>query len=137
MTDILIMILSGTGALFILLAAIGFVRMPDFFLRVSVTTKAATLGVGLMLGSAAVYFYNSSVTSRVLAIILFLLLTAPVAAHMIGRTAYFIGTKLWKGSIMDDLNGMYEQDTHELNSSEEQAMEGPMRERNTEDDTGF
>ncbi len=131
------MILSGAGALFILLAAIGFVRMPDFFLRVSVTTKAATLGVGLVLGSAAVYFYNSSVTSRVLAIILFLLLTAPVAAHMIGRTAYFIGTKLWKGSVMDDLKGMYEQDTHELNSSEEQANERPEGERKIKEEPDF
>ncbi len=128
------MILSGAGALFILFAAIGFVRMPDFFLRVSVTTKAATLGVGLVLCSAAVYFYNSSVTSRVLAIILFLLLTAPVAAHMIGRTAYFIGTKLWEGSVMDDLKGMYEQDTHELNSSEEQANEIHEGERKVEDE---
>jgi len=137
MTEIIIMILSGVGALFILLAAIGFVRMPDFFLRVSVTTKAATLGVGLVLCSAAVYFYNSSVTSRVLAIILFLLLTAPVAAHMIGRTAYFIGTKLWEESVMDDLKGMYEQDTHELNSSEEQANERPKTEKNVEKDTDF
>ncbi len=110
------MILSGIGALFILMAAIGFVRMPDFFLRLSVTTKAATLGNGLILGSTALYFYEVSVTSRVLAIILFVMLTAPVAAHMIGRTAYFIGTKMWEGSVIDELEGMYEQDTHELNS---------------------
>jgi multicomponent Na+:H+ antiporter subunit G len=115
------MILSGTGALFILLAAIGFVRMPDFYLRLSVTTKAATLGIGLILGSAALYFYEVSVVSRVLAIILFLLLTAPVAAHMIGRTSYFIGTKLWKGSVLDELEGRYKQDTHELMSSEQEA----------------
>ncbi len=113
------MVLSGIGSLFILLAAIGFVRMPDFFLRVSVTTKAATLGIGLILSSAGVYFSEVSVVSRVFAIILFLLLTAPVAAHMIGRTAYFIGTKLWEGSVIDELEGMYEQDTHELNSSNE------------------
>ncbi len=116
MIDIIIMILSGIGALFILMAAIGFVRMPDFFLRLSVTTKAATLGNGLILGSAALYFYEVSVTSRVFAIILFVMLTAPVAAHMIGRTAYFIGTKMWEGSVIDELDGMYEQDTHELNS---------------------
>jgi multicomponent Na+:H+ antiporter subunit G len=123
MTNIIIMILSGTGAVFILLAAIGFVRMPDFFLRVSVTTKAATLGIGLILGAAAVYFSEMAVVSRVFAIILFLLLTAPVAAHMIGRTAYFIGTRLWKHSVIDELKGKYRRDTHELKSGAEEEGE--------------
>jgi multicomponent Na+:H+ antiporter subunit G len=108
MSDLIVMIVSGTGALFILLASVGLVRMPDFYLRVSVTTKAATLGVGLVLAAAAIYFNDASVMSRVLAIISFLLLTAPVAAHMIGRTAYFTGTKLWKRSHIDELEGKYE-----------------------------
>ncbi|WP_262496552.1 cation:proton antiporter, partial [Pedobacter antarcticus] len=47
---------STLGTLFILIASIGILRMPDFYLRLSVTIKAATLGVGLVLGSAAVYF---------------------------------------------------------------------------------
>jgi multicomponent Na+:H+ antiporter subunit G len=119
MKEIIIMILSGCGALFILLAAVGFVRMPDFYLRVSVTTKAATLGIGLVLGGAALYFADMAVVTRVFAIILFLLLTAPVAAHMIGRTSYFIGIRLWKKSVMDDLKGQYRKDTHELMSGEE------------------
>jgi multicomponent Na+:H+ antiporter subunit G len=78
MVNGIIISLSSVGAVFILLAAVGIVRMPDFYLRVSVTTKAATLGIGLVLIAAAVYFKDGSVTSRVVAIILFLLLTAPV-----------------------------------------------------------
>lgn len=123
MNDFFIIALSSIGALFILLAAIGFVRMPDFFLRVSVTTKATTLGVGLVLGAAMIYFWEISVASRGFAIILFLLLTAPVAAHMIGRTAYFIGTRLWEGSVLDELEGKYQKDTHELSSSDISAEE--------------
>jgi multicomponent Na+:H+ antiporter subunit G len=121
MVDIVIMILSALGSIFILLAAIGIVRMPDLYLRISVTTKAATLGIGLILLAAAVFFGDFSVTSRVVAIIFFLLLTAPVGAHMIGRASYFIGTPLWKNSVMDDLKGKYEKDTHELNSENEGA----------------
>ncbi len=113
MTDIIIMILSATGAIFILLASIGLVRMPDIYLRISVTTKAATLGVGLVLVAAGIYFNEASVISRVIAIICFLLLTAPVAAHMIGRTAYYTGTKLWDRSIIDDLKGKYERNEPE------------------------
>jgi len=125
MANILIIILSTIGAAFILLAAIGIVRMPDFYLRVSVTTKAATLGIGLILIAAAIFFNEVSVSSRVIAIIVFLLLTAPVAAHMIGRTSYFIGTKLWDKSVMNELQDQYDEETHELYSDEEHKKDPP------------
>lgn len=127
MTEIVIMILSGIGAIFILLAAIGLVRMPDVYLRISVTTKAATLGVGLILVAAGVYFADSSVVSRVVAIICFLLLTAPVAAHMLGRTAYFTGTELWKKSTIDELKGKY----YRVEAPEEKSDSPEARKRGT------
>src|SRR5690606_13076706 len=103
MTDWIIIILSTVGVATILLAAVGIVRMPDIYLRISVTTKAATMGMGLLLIGAAVYFNELGITSRVIAIIIFLLITAPVGAHMIGRAAYFTGIKLWKKSLYDDI----------------------------------
>jgi multicomponent Na+:H+ antiporter subunit G len=120
MSNFLIIMLSSVGLLAILVAAIGIVRMPDFYLRLSVTVKAATLGNGLLLLSAAIYFNEVSVGSKALAIIFFLLITAPISAHMIGRTSYFIGTKLWENSVLDELAGKYEKDTHELRSDEEE-----------------
>ena len=117
MIDIIIAVLCTIGALAILVAAVGILRMPDFYLRLSVTVKAATLGGGLLLLSAAVYFPDEvSVTTKALAIIFFLILTAPVAAHLIARTAYLINTKQWKGTIQDDLAGKYDKETHELRS---------------------
>ncbi|HSI76199.1 MAG TPA: monovalent cation/H(+) antiporter subunit G [Lunatimonas sp.] len=118
MSEIFIFILSTLGALFILLAAIGVVRMPDLYLRISVTTKAATLGIGLILGAAAIYFGDTAITSRAMAIILFMLLTAPVGAHMIGRASYFTGVKLWLDSHYDDLKDQYDPKTHKLSSEE-------------------
>jgi len=120
MTTILIGILCTVGALAILIAAIGILRMPDFYLRLSVTVKAATLGGGLLLLCAAFYFPDEvSVTTKALAIIFFLTLTAPVAAHLIARAAYFIGTEKWSGTVQDDLAGMYDKETHELSSGKE------------------
>ncbi|WP_081208541.1 monovalent cation/H(+) antiporter subunit G [Salegentibacter sediminis] len=116
MISIIIVILITLGTLFILLAAIGMVRMPDTYLRISVTTKAATLGVGLLLISSAIYFNDLSTTSRALVIILFVLLTAPVSAHLVGRASYFMGVKLWDKSVMDDLRGKYQKKTHVLKS---------------------
>lgn len=107
MTTYLIMILATLGALFVLLAAVGILRMPDLYLRISVTTKAATLGSGLILSCVAVYFGETGITSRVIAIIFFTLLTAPVAAHLIGRASYYRGIPLWDKSVRDDLQGKY------------------------------
>lgn len=114
MNDILIFILATLGAIFALLAAIGVLRMPDTFLRISVTTKAATLGIGLMLGAAAIYFNDFAISTRVQAIIIFIVLTAPVGAHLIARTSYFLGNKMWDSSVVDDLDGMYDKKKHIL-----------------------
>lgn len=45
------------------------------------------------------------VTGRVLLTLLFLMLTAPIAAQAIGQAAYFAGIPLWRGTLADELNG--------------------------------
>ncbi len=119
MTDIIIMILSTLGAIFILIAAYGIVRMPDFYLRLSVTIKAATFGVGLILMGAALFFVEFQVTTKVFAIIFFIVITAPVGGHMIGRTAYIIGIKMWEGSVLDELKDKYDKKTHHLKGDDD------------------
>ncbi|MDU9047331.1 MAG: monovalent cation/H(+) antiporter subunit G [Candidatus Electrothrix sp. Rat3] len=96
-------LLITIGSFFILLAGVGLVRMPDLFLRVSASTKAATLGVGATLLGVALYFGDFATFIRAGAIIVFLLLTAPVAAHLIGRAAYQDGVPLWEKTEFDDL----------------------------------
>jgi multicomponent Na+:H+ antiporter subunit G len=107
MIDTIIGIIATLGTLFVLLAGVGILRMPDTYLRMAVTTKAATLGIGLILVSAAIYFNDLSTTTRVLAVIIFILLTAPVGAHLIGKASYIKGNKLWDKTTMDDLAGKY------------------------------
>lgn len=103
MIDALIIIFSTLGALFILIAALGVYRMPDFYTRLSVTVKAATIGVGCILGAAAFHFSDFAVTTKVFAVIFFLLITSPVGAFLIARVAYVTGVKLWDKSIYDEL----------------------------------
>ena len=118
MIEGIIMILSAIGAIAILLASIGILRMPDLYLRLSVTTKAATLGVGLILVSAAFYFQNVGITARVLTILFFTIVTAPVSAQLIGRAAYLIKTKMWQHTIINELEGMYDSTTDTLRGIE-------------------
>jgi multicomponent Na+:H+ antiporter subunit G len=69
------------------------------------TTKATTLGVTLMTLGAAIMFADAAVTARVIAIILFLFLTSPIGAHVIGRAAYRHGVRLWERTVVDQWNG--------------------------------
>ena len=110
MNEILISILLVVGSFFMLVAAVGMMRMPDLFLRMSCSTKAATIGVGTLLFTLALYFANLAVATRALATIGFIFLTAPVGAHRIGRIAYLVGVALWDGTIKDELKGVYPAD---------------------------
>jgi len=101
MSDWLIMILSTLGSIFILIAAFGIYRMPDFYTRLSVTVKAGTLGVGCILAAVAIYFYDFAVSTKVFAIIFFLFITSPVAAYMISRTAFVSGVKMFNTTLYD------------------------------------
>jgi len=103
LTEFLGGVLLFVGTAFVLIAAIGLVRMPDLYLRMSVTTKAATLGVMLTLIATALTLGDLGVTSRAAGASIFLLLTAPVAAHMVGRAAYRAGVPLWEGTAVDEL----------------------------------
>jgi multicomponent Na+:H+ antiporter subunit G len=107
------------GAFFMLLASIGVVRLPDLFMRMHSSTKSATLGMGFMMLGTALHFGVFTVWMRALAVAIFLLATAPVAAHMIGRAAYFSGVPLWEGTLSDDLRGRYDPQSHILMSPAE------------------
>lgn len=96
------------GSLLVLLAAIGVVRMPDLFLRMSAASKGASLGVAFILVGAVLNFDDVGAASRAGATILFIFLTVPVAAHLIGRAGYMSGVELWKGTRMDELGAEHE-----------------------------
>ena len=85
MIDVLKALLILGGGAFVLIAAIGIVRLPDLLTRMHASTKAGTLGSLLILVALAIDIGTVSGTSKVLATVFFLLLTAPIAAHMIGR----------------------------------------------------
>lgn len=108
MQDVISAICILIGATFMLAAAIGIVRMPDLFTRMSTTTKSATMGVSFVLLASAIHFGENGNSGRDLATIAFVFLTAPVAAHMIGRAAYFDGVPLWHGTKVDELRGRYD-----------------------------
>jgi len=77
------------GCFFILVGALGLVRLSDFFKRLHAPTKASTLGVGCVLVCSVAYhiFLGEDPQPRELLITVFLFITAPVSAHMMAKAA--------------------------------------------------
>ena len=100
--DILISVFLLSGSFFILLSAIGIIRMPDLYMRISTSTKATTLGVGLIVLSAALYFGNLPIVGKTLLVIAFIFLTAPVAGQILARAGLLTGSPLWPGTKYDE-----------------------------------
>lgn len=118
MAAILSALLTLVGTFFMLVAALGVVRFPDLFMRLHSSTKSATLGVGCVMIGAAIHFNDVGLATQALAIVIFLLLTAPIAAHLLGRAAYLSNVPLWDGTLSDELRGRYHPTTHDLASAD-------------------
>lgn len=101
--EIIVATLLLLGGFFCLVAGVGLLRFPDVLMRMHAGTKAGTLGVGLTLAALAVDAWSIESAARVVIAVAFLLLTAPVAAHMIGRAAYRSGAGLWEGTVVNEL----------------------------------
>jgi len=96
------------GTIFMLMAVIGLLRLPDLYTRMHAITKAGTLGIGLVLVSAAVAFGSVSVTTRSLLALLFVLVTVPVSDHMIGRAGYLGKVDQCEETVFDDWQADYD-----------------------------
>ncbi|RJO76673.1 monovalent cation/H(+) antiporter subunit G [Nocardia panacis] len=77
-----------TGSTLALTAAIGLVRFPDIFSRMHAATKPQVVGLIMVLIGAIIELRGHGNVWALALVGLFTLLTAPVIAHLLGRTAY-------------------------------------------------
>ena len=127
MSDAVVSILIILGGGFAAVAGLGLLRLPDVLIRMHASTKAGTLGVGLIVLGVSVHFASSLVLTKAILIIVFLFLTAPVGAHLIARAAYRRGIKLWERTLMDD--GAMKHSFSEASNSENSIAEKPASEK--------
>lgn len=101
MLDVLISFFLVVGGLFALVGSIGLVRLPDLFMRLHGPTKATTLGVGGILIASMLYFSSrdNALSLHELLVALFLLITAPVSAHLVAHTMLHL-----RGGTVDVIN---------------------------------
>lgn len=117
MRDIVTALLVLSGSFFALISAIGVLRLPDLYTRMHASSKSGTLGVGFIMAAVAVHFCETTVTLEVFLIIGFIVITAPIAAHVIARAAYRKGEPLWAESVIDDLKSLQRHKSPDSNKS--------------------
>ena len=96
------------GALLSLAAGIGLVRFPDALSRLHAATKPQVLGLIFIVIAIALSARSLSVLLALVPVVVFQMLTAPIAAHMIGRAGY--RTKNFRRELLavDELEGAVE-----------------------------
>ncbi|WP_154669809.1 Na+/H+ antiporter subunit G [Bacillus niameyensis] len=108
------------GTLICLISSVGLVRLPDVYTRSHAASKSSTLGVLAILIGTQLYFLISEgyFSIRLILGIIFVFLTAPVAAHVICRAAYRANVPLTETSAEDELKDYFESNKQELSKTE-------------------
>jgi multicomponent Na+:H+ antiporter subunit G len=92
----LTVLLGIVGAFFFFVGTVGILRLPDFYSRTHAATKCDTVGAGsIFLGLMLMQGFGT-VTLKLIAITMLLLLSSPTAGHAIARAAYRTGLKPWQ-----------------------------------------
>jgi len=101
MNEIMSMVFIVIGLVFDFFGCLGLVRFPDVYNRRHSSIKCVTLGTSSIL--LGLFFFKGFTAAGIKALlcIVFLLLTAPVSAHVIARSAHKTKVKLWEGSVCD------------------------------------
>ena len=111
------------GSFLALAAGVGVLRFPDLLARMHAGTKPQVLGLILLLTGEALRVRNMQVLGMLVLIIVFQLLTAPVAAHMVGRAGYRTGNFDHSLMLADELEPEVERATKEAHEAAQRHPE--------------
>lgn len=91
------------GCLLTLISAVGIVRYPDVISRQHVATKPQVLSLIFNLLGTALLVREATMTWTMLLVVAFMLITAPISAHMLSRAAYRTGRVQTDNLVADEL----------------------------------
>ena len=100
--DIATALLLVVAVFFHGVAALGVIRMPDFYTRMHAVSKAETLGMLFTLAALVVSAGLSLVTVKLVFLAIFLFLANPTSTHAIGRAALRVGLPPWRRPQPED-----------------------------------
>ena len=91
------------GAFLAFAAGVGVLRFPDLLARMHAGTKPQVLGLALVLIGLALRLRSGGAVWALVLVAVFQMLTAPVAAHMVGRAGYRTGKVRSDLLVVDEL----------------------------------
>ncbi|TYB31737.1 MAG: Na+/H+ antiporter subunit G [Candidatus Mcinerneyibacterium aminivorans] len=103
MIDTIGIIFIGLGIFFDLFGCLGLIRFPDLYNRLQASTKCVTFGTGSILFGTFLIVGFTAAGIKALFTIIFIVLTAPVSAHALSKSAHMSGIPLWQESVCDKL----------------------------------
>jgi multicomponent Na+:H+ antiporter subunit G len=86
-----------TGSVFVIIGGLGLLRLPDFFTRVHAASITDTVGAWLVLVGLMLQAGLGLVMVKVILILVFLVLTSPLASHALTKAAYIRGLEPLQG----------------------------------------
>ncbi|WP_251667967.1 monovalent cation/H(+) antiporter subunit G [Paenibacillus camelliae] len=115
MIEWIVALLVLVGTAMSLISSLGLLRLPDVYNRAHASTKSATLGIlSILLGGFIYFLFTHGVSSiRLLLGIVFVFFTAPLAGHLIIRSAHRYGSPLAPISVQDDLKKLHSKEAME------------------------
>ena len=97
-----IVCLTG-GAFFAFAAGVGALRFPDLLARMHAGTKPQVLGLILVLVGLALRLREGGAVWALVLVAVFQMISAPVAAHMVGRAGFRTGKVRSDLLVVDEL----------------------------------
>lgn len=91
------------GSFLAFAAGVGALRFRDLLARMHAATKPQTLGLVLVLLGLALRLRTSGPVWALLLVVVFAMLTAPVAAHLVGRAGHRTGRMPADQLVVDEL----------------------------------
>ena len=91
------------GLFFMLVGAVGIVRLPDAYHRLHAASKCSTLGMMGLALAACLHVGTVDVIAKSIALILFIFVSNPVGSHMLAKAAHRDKAPQWKGTLSDEL----------------------------------
>ena len=88
-------IVIWSGVFFMIVTAIGLLRLPDFYARLHVASKTETLGLVLIMVGLGMHAGASLVFVKLLLAAAFILVAGPASAHLLARAAVRLGQQPW------------------------------------------
>ena len=94
-------ILLSVGGVFVLVGGIGALRMPNLYTRMHAASVTDTMGAVLVLAGVMVQAGFTLATIKLVAILLFLLITSPTSSYALANAAMLAGIKPDAGRAAD------------------------------------